>query len=216
MGNTNSFSEDPPFVNTDVIREADTSSPTVTCQPSSPNSCVDRDSLYAAFAPLVGRLRRQYGPDSRMHQDLADEIYSRFCALLDAYDPERGIPLRPHLIRQLTVATYAYARQHWRRQKRDADLATEEGSHAPGPLVDPTASWLSALAQEQVAATLPQMIARLPERQRKVMIWRYYEERSFEEIAELLEIKPAAARSLLRLGLNHLRQGVPAQQDAQI
>jgi DNA-directed RNA polymerase specialized sigma24 family protein len=47
-------------------------------------------------------------------------------------------------------------------------------------------------------------------RQRKIVIWRYYEERSFEEIASILQIQPATARSLLRHGLNNLRKHVLA------
>jgi RNA polymerase sigma factor (sigma-70 family) len=185
-------------------------------QPPLPDSCEDRDALYAEFAPLVRRLIRQYGQDTEMRQDLAGEIYCRFCALLGAYDPQRGVPLRPYLVRQLTAAIYTYARQHWRLQKREVALRTEEGSQEPTPGVDPTASWLSALAQQQVAVTLPQAIDKLPERQRQVVIWRYYEERSFEEIAAFLKIQPSTARSLLRHGLNNLRQGIHAQHGAEI
>src|SRR5579872_3052078 len=62
---------------------------------------MDRDQLYAEFAPLVRRLLRQYGQDPELKKDLAGEIYCRFCALLQAYDPQRGVPLRPYLVRQL-------------------------------------------------------------------------------------------------------------------
>jgi len=48
-----------------------------------------------------------------------------------------------------------------------------------------------------------------------VLIWRYYEERSFEEIAGMLKIQTATARSLLRHGLNTLRKAIrPADHDA--
>ncbi|HEU4754896.1 MAG TPA: sigma-70 family RNA polymerase sigma factor, partial [Armatimonadota bacterium] len=61
------------------------------------------------------------------------------------------------------------------------------------------------LSLEEVLRELPAAIARLPLRQRQVVIWRYYEGRSFEDIAEVLEIRPATARSILRHGLNNLR-----------
>ena len=37
------------------------------------------------------------------------------------------------------------------------------------------------------------------------MIWRYYDQRSYEDIAEMLKIQVSTARSLLRHGLNNLR-----------
>jgi len=73
---------------------------------------------------------------------------------------------------------------------------------------DPTADWLVALAQDQLAVLLPSALKRLPARQRSVVIWRYFEERSFEEIAAMLDVQPSTARSLLRHGLNALRKAL--------
>src|SRR5947209_20458060 len=68
---------------------------------------LQRDGLYAEFQPLVRRLIRQYGGDNaELREDLAGEIYYRFCQLLEVYDPERGVPLRPYLVRQLTASVY--------------------------------------------------------------------------------------------------------------
>src|SRR5438105_12578189 len=70
----------------------------------------DRDALYAEFQPLVRRLIRQYGHCPEIRQDLAGEIYCRFCTLVTAYDPSRGIPIRPYIVRQLTASVYTYVR----------------------------------------------------------------------------------------------------------
>jgi RNA polymerase sigma factor (sigma-70 family) len=170
---------------------------------------LDRDTLYAEFAPLVRRLIRQYGSDdAELRADLSGEIYCRFCALLDAYDPERGIPLRPYLVRQLTASVYTYARQNWRRQRREVYLEISEGTPEPVQPHDPTRGWNHAMAMQQVLTALPQGIAQLPQRQRQVVFWRYYEHRSFEEIAQTLDIRVASARSLLRHGLNNLRKWI--------
>ena len=59
-----------------------------------------------------------------------------------------------------------------------------------------------------VVRMLPEMIAQVPLRQRQVVIARFYEGRSFEDIAETLSIRPATARSLLRHGLNRMRQNL--------
>lgn len=178
-------------------------------QPPAQDSLLkQREALFAEFTPLVRRLIRQYGDDSEIRQELEGEIYCRFCALLDAYDPTRGVPLRPYLVRQLTASIYTFARHHWRRQRREVSLELDAGGGEPLAAVDPTDQWTHDLTVQQVLKALPEAIGKLPRRQRQVVIWRYYEERSFEEIAQRLDVQLATARSLLRHGLNNLRRWI--------
>jgi|SRR5579871_520475 len=164
-----------------------------------------QDSLYAEFRPLVRRLIRQYGENAEIRKDLEGEIYYRFCTLLNAYDPTRGVPLRPYLVRQLSASVYTYVRHHWRNQHREVSLELFASETEPSQSEDPTSEWDNALNLQQVKKTLPEAISKLSDRQRKVVIWRYYEDCSFDEIAERLGVQVATARSLLRHGLNHLR-----------
>ena len=173
-----------------------------------PTNCPDRDRLYAEFAPLVRRLIRQYGQNADMREDLAGEIYCRFCSLIDVFDPTRGVPLRPYIVRQLTHATYTYARQQWRIKEREAAWETEGVYVEQKFAFDPTADWLAKLAHNHALSLLPAAMAKLPARQRDVVIRRYFEERSFEEIAGILAVQPTTARSLLRHGLNNLRKAI--------
>ena len=78
----------------------------------------------------------------------------------------------------------------------------------PAQPVDPSRQWDRHLMTQEVLHALPAAIAKLPPRQRQVVVWRYYESRSFEEIAATLRVRPATARSLLRHGLNNLRRQV--------
>jgi RNA polymerase sigma factor (sigma-70 family) len=172
---------------------------------------LNRDELFAEFQPLVRRLIRQYGADNaEFREDLAGEIYYRFCRLLEVYDPERGVPLRPYLVRQLTASVYTFARHQWRQKRREVYLETGEGALEVGPTIDPTAEWDRDLATQHVMKALPAGIAKLPQRQRQVLVWRYYEQRGFEDIAEMLEIQQATARSMLRHALNNLRKWIAA------
>jgi len=170
----------------------------------------DRDRWYAEFAPLVRRLIRQYGQDAEMREDLTGEIYCRFCALYEAFDPTRGVPLRPYMVHQLTHATYTYARQQWRVRKRESTWERAEVRAELRDSFDPTDDWLTALTQEQIAALLPAAFRKLAPRQRSVVIWRYFEERSFEEMAEMLGVRPVTVRSMLRHGLHNLRKAMEA------
>jgi RNA polymerase sigma factor (sigma-70 family) len=167
-----------------------------------------RDELYSEFQPLVRRLLRQYGSTAEARSDLAGEIYYRFCALLEAYDPERGVPFRPYMVRQLTAAIYTHARVGWRRQKREISLELNAGLCDRAYSQDPSGDWDQKLDTEQLLQSLPAAICRLPKRQRQVVIWRYYDQRSFEDIAQVLAIQVSTARSLLRHGLKNVRREV--------
>lgn len=168
----------------------------------------ERETLFIEFQPLVRRLIRQYGDDPELRQDLEGEIYYRFRILLDEYDPGRGVPLRAYLVRKLITSVYTYARSQWRRQKHEVSLEpTIEGTDPLGSF-DPRDEWDDNLMKEQLMKVLSEAIQKLPHRQRQVVIWRYYESRSFEEIAEVLGICEATARSLLRHGINNLRRQI--------
>ena len=181
-------------------------------RPSAGLSDEERAALYRDFQPLVRRLIRQYGDTYEQRQDLEGEIYCRFCALLDAFDPGRGVPLRAYLVRKLITSVYTYARSQWRRQKHEISLeaSTESGMEVgeSSRPTDPSDEWDTNLMQKDLLKIMPQVITKLPLRQRQVIIWRYYESRSYDEIAEMLGVKAATARSLLRHGLNNLRRQI--------
>ena len=169
---------------------------------------LDRDALYKEFQPLVRRLIRQYGDCPEVRQDLAGEIYFRFCYLLEAFDPARGVPLRPYLVRQLSASIYTYARHGWIRQRREISYEGTASFCENATRIDPTQEWDDRLAAQQIMGSLPDAIANLPRRQRQVVVWRYYEQLSFDEIAGFLGVKASTARSLLRHGINGLRRQI--------
>lgn len=162
-----------------------------------------RALLYQELQPLVQKLVRKYGTNSELRQELRGEIYCRFNTLIDAYDPERGVPLKPYLIRQLVSSTYSYARRQWRTELRDCPLDMA-GTLAVSQ--NPSADWDDQILINQAQEVLPGLLAQLSLRQRQVVVWRYYEQRSYEEIAEILKIKPQTVRSLVRHGINNLRR----------
>ena len=161
-------------------------------------------ALYAEFRPLVARLIRKYGDSPEMRKDLEGEIYCLFFNLLEAYDPARGVPLKPYLVHQLTTSVYTFARRSWRLEKREVCLEARE--EAPAQLTRPSDQWDADIALRQIRELLPSVIAGLPLRQRQVVVWRYLEHQSFEEIALKMDIQVATTRSILRHGLASLRR----------
>lgn len=197
----------------EATKEVDLSNRTLA--PAGPYSLAERDELFASFDPLVRRLQRLYGSDPEMRQELIGEIFCRFCVLLDEFDPDKGIPVRAYLVRGLSLAIYAYVRSNWRRQRREVRFELPSGLELSGDPEPTDEQWIQRLVLEQVYEALPAEIERLPQRQRLVIVWRYYDGRSFEEIGELLGVQTSTARSLLRHGLNHLRKRLrPMDLDA--
>jgi len=173
---------------------------------------IDCDRLFAEFQPLVQRLIRQYGDEPELREDLIGEIYCRFCALVHAYDPNRGIPLRPYLVHQLAYSVYSFVRRQWRRHKREISLEIDTAARAIPNTEDVSAKWDDAMMMQKVQAGLPSAISQLSLRQRQVVIWRYYDARSFEEIADRLNIQLSTARSTLRHALKNMRRKLIADQ----
>ena len=167
-----------------------------------------RDFLYAQFTPLIRRLVRKYADLPEVREDLAGELYCCFCNLVSDYEPERGIPLRPYLVRHLTAFAYTYARRGWSRRGREVHM---DVSNQLFHLLDPTSDseeWTDRLAKEQVLDSLPFAIARLPRQQRRAIIWRYYGNLSYEEIARRLEVEVTTARSQVRHAITNLKAWV--------
>jgi RNA polymerase sigma factor (sigma-70 family) len=165
-------------------------------------SDAERDELFRQFRPLVQRLLRKYADTYERRSDLEGEIFCLFCELIHAFNPERGVPLKAYLVHQLSTSTYTTVRKSWRRERRELSL---ENCEETTPL-DPTGEWDDQLLLNQVRSLLPEAIAKLPTRQRQVVLWRYYDHLAFEEIALRLEVQPATVRSLLRHGINALRR----------
>lgn len=169
-------------------------------------SYTEREELFEDLQPLVRRLVRQYGEDPELRQDLPGEIYRRYCAALENYDPSRGVPLRAYLVCNLNASVYTYVRTQWRRRRREVTLDPELETTERLAVDDSHRQWDSNVLNQEVVRVLPEAIGKLSPRQRAVVVGRFYEARSFEEIAADLDICPATARSLLRHGLNNLRR----------
>ena len=167
---------------------------------------LERDALYGSFQALVHRLISRYGDDPDIREELNTEIYYRFCKLLTSYDKTRNVPLRPYLVCQLTSSVYTFVRQRRVRKQREVNLELDPDSLLPALAADPSAQWDDNLMFQELCRHLPGVMQRLTLRQRQVVTWRYYEERSYEDIAAELNVQPATARSILRHSLRNMRR----------
>jgi RNA polymerase sigma factor (sigma-70 family) len=152
-------------------------------EPTSPDRARGFESVYAEqWAPLV-RLGRLLTGSGALGEELAQEA---FIGLLN--HGERVEYPAAYLRRSLTNA----AMRSRRRAVREREYLA---AHPP-----PT-SELPAEVDETFAR-----LAALPDRQRAVLVLRYYEDLSEAAIAEILGCRPGTVKSLAARGLDRLRK----------
>ena len=125
----------------------------------------ERNALISEFQPLVCSLIRRYGGSPEENKDLNGEIYVRFHVILDAFDPNRGVPLRPYIVRQLTASVYTYARREWGRRKRESAMEDTTLSFL-APAHDPTQDWICQINLQSFSRSLTEAIEARPARPR--------------------------------------------------
>jgi RNA polymerase sigma-70 factor (ECF subfamily) len=116
--------------------------------------------------------------------------------------------LRAWLRQLLLHHVYKVARRYRGTLKRSAgrEISLETtnggGAHVPAATASPS---MHAMAHEQ-AEKVRLAMERLPEDYRQVILWRYQEHRSFEEIAARLDRSIPAVRKLWARALDRLQQ----------
>jgi RNA polymerase sigma-70 factor (ECF subfamily) len=162
---------------------------------------------------LLGIAEREL--DSALHakagaSDLVQETFLEAQRDFAQFQGESARELQAWL-RRLLLNNLANFTRHYRgTDKRDVGREVSLEARAPGA-ADPglAAEALSpsgeAVANEQ-AEVVQAALARLPEDYRQVLVWRYQEGRSFEEIAQLLQRTANAARKLFARALERFEQ----------
>jgi hypothetical protein len=163
--------------------------------------------LFTEFAPLVRRLQPTAAAEPGRSGDLKGSAYAQFRAIVDSYDPARGVPLRPYLMRHLIAAANPGALQTPGGSRDDASATVAE-TGARRPRLGPAAT--EPHCGDASVGGLARAIELLPGDQRKALIWRYYDGLSVEAIAAGLSVDIRDARSLLSHGLAAVRERIPA------
>ncbi|HYF90720.1 MAG TPA: sigma-70 family RNA polymerase sigma factor [Symbiobacteriaceae bacterium] len=144
--------------------------------------------------PLFAYLYRMCG-DAGHAEELMQETFVRALRAADRYRPEASVKTW-----LLSIATNLL-RDQWRRRKRWGPMLpfSDWGGGATDSMDDEV---LLHIEHEQVRAGLLQ----LPLEQRSVILLRYYEELSYEEIARTLSVPIGTVRSRIHNGLQRLKR----------
>jgi RNA polymerase sigma-70 factor (ECF subfamily) len=165
-----------------------------------------RRRLHAFIASrLDPRLRARLDPS-----DVVQETQLRIAARIRAYLKEPPMPF--HLwARKLAYDRLLSARRdhrHAARRSVDRETRWPERSSVllARPLLAGGPSPSEHLAAREFAERVGQAVARLSEADREILLMRHAESLSYEEVARLLDIEPAAARKRYGRALLRLRQ----------
>ena len=146
------------------------------------------EALYReAYAPSV-RLAHLLVGDRGRAEELTQDAFVRVHDRIDDLD-EPAAYLRTVLV---NLCRDAGRRRSRFRRLPEPPIRTVEAPHVPA---ESTAVW--------------QALQDLPDRQRIALVLRYYLDRPTDEIAELLDARPATVRSLVHRGLATLKEVVP-------
>ena len=155
-----------------------------------------------AFLPLFQRYYPRilnYLYRRTMQLELAEDLTSKtfLAAYEDLRRTKRSLNFRPWIYRIATNVHLSHTRRRQRWLKRIMEIGrqfktTESPSH-------------NSVEHEEMALVRRELVA-LPEKYRSVLILRYDESFSYEEIVESLGISPTAARTRVSRGLAMLKK----------
>ncbi len=169
----------------------------------------------AAFDELVERYVKElhaflsrFVGDSTLAEDVVQETFLQVHLSADSFDPEQRF--RPWLF---TIAANK-ARDRLRRRARrsaaslDAPIETADGesgsmldlvvANAPPPELD--------LEDEELRATVREVVERMPDNLREVLVLSYFHSFSYKEVAGILNVPVGTVKSRLHAAVAHFAQ----------
>ena len=154
------------------------------------------EEFYESNFPKVVQYIRKKLDNLHDAEDLASEIFIYCYSHYDNYDPEKS-----SLNTWLYLIVNSRIKNYYRDSKSYVDLET-----VAGVLPDETIDMDACIYLENLQEGLKRAMEKLPERQRKIVFMRYFEERSSAEIAEILGISPVNVRVQLSRALDALEK----------
>jgi RNA polymerase sigma-70 factor, ECF subfamily len=161
--------------------------------------------LLAASQELDSQLHAK-GAASDLVQETFLEAQRDFARFNGATEAELLAWLRRVLLNNAANFTRHYHAGK-RQVNREVVLDTDNSAQAGGPgLADPMPTPSSEAVEREQAEALQQALARLPDDYRQVIVLRYLESRSFEEIGVVINRSADAVRKHFSRAMRRLRQ----------
>jgi RNA polymerase sigma-70 factor (ECF subfamily) len=152
-------------------------------------------------ALVAGTVARMLGSNSEV-EDIAQQVFIRVWKSAARYTP------RAKFTTWLLKITRNLVFNELRRSKRRAHVPMQSDAEAEEiPLKDETSPAPDAsLLQHELQGAIEDAITQLPDTQRMALVLRRYEQLSYDQIAEILDLSVPAVKSLLFRARSELRE----------
>jgi RNA polymerase sigma-70 factor (ECF subfamily) len=166
---------------------------------------------HAAFRQLVerhqnaviGTVAKMLGNPSEA-EDISQQVFLRIWRNAKRYRPDAKFTT------YLFTITRNLVFNETRRRSRKKEVSSDEREETSNHLIEesPDRQPDSELLQAELQRAVDDAISKLPETQRMAVVLRRYEQLSYEEIAEVLELSVSAVKSLLFRARTALRESL--------
>lgn len=162
-----------------------------------------RELVEAHERRVIGTVTRMLG-DENEAQDLAQQVFIRVWKSASRWEPTAKFTTWLYTI--LRNLVFNECRRRSRHPTRSLDAASDDEEHpqqfADGNTKAPDTSLLDGEMQDAIERAIHE----LPEAQRMAVVMRRYQDVSYEEIAEVLDLTVPAVKSLLFRARTDLRE----------
>ena len=162
-----------------------------------------------AFSFLVNRYKSKVYTtiylivkDTYTAEDLTQDTFIKAVETLKSGKYNEEGKFLPWIVR----IAHNLAIDYFRREKRYPSIVFEDGSNVFNSLDFSEDSVESMIIRRETHEYLRELIKRLPEQQREVLIMRHYEDMSFQEIADATGVSINTALGRMRYALINLRK----------
>jgi len=170
----------------------------------SPEDAPDWADVVARYADVVYTMAYRLTGDDEEARDLAQDVLIRLHKGLARY---RQGNFEGWLYRT-TVNAFRDRLRKRKRLREDTLAETEPPAMRTGRIVE------EAVQQKELFEIVQRALVKLPPEYREAVVLRDLEGRSYEEIAEILEIPPGTVRSRIHRGREALKQLLESYVDA--
>ena len=160
---------------------------------------------YRRHGGAVFALARRVAGDRTVGEEVVQEVFLRLWNQPDKFDPARG-SLRSYLLAQAHGRAVDILRSEGsrrRREENEARMAAESGYDVDREV------WDLALAER-----VRDVMAALPEDERRAIELAYFGGHSYRQVADLLDQPEGTVKSRIRAGLKRMRAGLTDVSEA--
>lgn len=142
--------------------------------------------------------------DKYIAEDLTQEVFIKAIKRIKAGTYNEEGKFAPWVGR----IAHNMAIDHFRKQKRYPTIVMEDGTNVFNTLEFTEESIEAVRIKDETHASLKQMIEKLPESQREVLVMRHFAEMSFQDIADATGVSINTALGRMRYALINLRKQI--------